>query len=300
MARSAAAIQFALRFALASASRGGLEQEIQIHNLLGPPPEIGGHVPPAPVMPESMRIKNPARQLDQNPLLESIEGAQDRMKVKKYDAAAHAKEEFDNYGRELAKELGGRVSLAPIKGEKRAEEKVKGKYRGDWSEIRDLLRMTIIVPQSKLQEAADRALSHFSVAEGYKRAPYFQEKTAQTDPCGYSGTTVFATVRFGILGEIQINTADIIYAKEGAKSRDVLQDLYDEVKTKSDLEGGEGHHLYELWRSPETAPDMKDKIASVSKAYYDYFRRGEAYWDSDAGRDRRDELRQLLSSLGAN
>ncbi|MBK1838869.1 hypothetical protein JHL17_15730 [Azospirillum sp. YIM B02556] len=61
------------------------------------------------------------------------------------DAAA-SKAEIEQIGRAIAAKYRGGVSAAPIKSDERVSEKVGTDYDGDWHSIKDLARMTIIVP----------------------------------------------------------------------------------------------------------------------------------------------------------
>lgn len=54
----------------------------------------------------------------------------------------------------------------------------------------------------------------------------------------------------GLTAEIQVNTPEMIYAKESpALARELLGDKkYNEIHTKTGIEGGQGHKYYEEWR----------------------------------------------------
>lgn len=68
---------------------------------------------------------------------------------------------------------------------------------------------------------------------------------------GYRGIAVIYRLSNGLSGEVQINTPEIIYAKETeSRARKMLgNEKYDEISTKIGKEGGLGHKLFEEWRS---------------------------------------------------
>ena len=79
-----------------------------------------------------------------------------------------------------------------------------------------------------------------------------------------------------MLAEIQLNTPEIIYAKElPATAKQILgEEKYAELPKKIKIEGGRGHQLYEEYRLlsfPTDAARMAE-IEAESKAYYDAVR----------------------------
>jgi hypothetical protein len=93
---------------------------------------------------------------------------------------------------------------------------------------------------------------------------------------GYSGINATVPTKSGVPGEIQINSPEMIYAKEPAEtSRAILGDeKFNELQSRTDLPpGGKGHEMYEEYRSlPEDSPRASE-IESASREYYDGFRR---------------------------
>lgn len=95
------------------------------------------------------------------------------------------------------------------------------------------------------------------------------------DPLGYSGVNATIETQAGIVGEIQVNTPAMIYAKESEPMARALigDDLYTSIATKSGIPDGQGHKLYEQWRVlPDSDPERL-AIETQSKAYYDAVRR---------------------------
>jgi hypothetical protein len=76
-------------------------------------------------------------------------------------------------------------------------------------------------------------------------------------------------------GEVQINTPEIIFAKETeSRGRKMLGDKkYDEIAKRIGVKGGIGHKLFEEWRilRGEHSISRKKEIEFESKQYYKHF-----------------------------
>ena len=102
------------------------------------------------------------------------------------------------------------------------------------------------------------------------------ERKAETDPLGYSGFLLNIKSKDGIFGEIQVNTLQMIYAKE--KKSDAIailgEDLFNQIKKASKLSSGQGHYYYEKYRTINKGMEsevVKELIAK-SKEYYSKIR----------------------------
>jgi hypothetical protein len=139
-------------------------------------------------------------------------------------------------------------------------------YGGDSTKIKDLARNTIIVSPGKIDSV---------VAELSKRGANVKVINGSTDPLGYSGVNSTIKTKSGIFAEIQVNTPAMIYAKESESIARVLlgDDLYNSIASKSGIAGGQGHTLYEQWRTVPETDSGRSAIEAQSKAYYDAVRR---------------------------
>lgn len=91
---------------------------------------------------------------------------------------------------------------------------------------------------------------------------------------GYSGNIInIRNKKTGLIGEIQVNTAKMIYAKEnysiaykllGGKT---MREIYKETKKPS----GWGHALYEQSRTAKSNGGKKQRSVSMQQAYYATF-----------------------------
>jgi hypothetical protein len=182
-----------------------------------------------------------------------------------YAKAPAAKTEVDGIAQKIADQTGGTVAKAPLKGRARALEKALNDYEGDASRINDLARNTIVVEQSQYGKA---------VALLEEQASKIKTIDAATDPMGYSGTNAVIKTQAGISAEIQVNTPEMIYAKESpAVAKAILgESKYAELAGETGVPGGRGHELYEAWRSLPEGDPRAASLASESRAYYDGIR----------------------------
>jgi hypothetical protein len=198
----------------------------------------------------------------------------------------------------------GEDSLRKLKGEKKfedAEIKVVHEYWGDWNKAKDLARCTVVV------EKADDVERAFAIVRGHfeekreKRTgfQYFEHKEVKpnSNACGYSGYTVVVQWPGQGKAEIQVNYVSMIYAKSmpefeaafGKEKIRQVQTLY----PPHIVEGGQGHHLYEVARKPGADKTKRGQdYAKACKAYYDYFR-GKP--DLKAGQEAAKLIRDLES-----
>jgi hypothetical protein len=217
-----------------------------------------------------------------------------RIKAATYADAARSKEEIDAVAAEIARFRGGFVSTAPLKSDERATQKVTLDYRGDWHQIKDIARLTIIVPTAAACTAVVNMIQYrYFIASKGRGVLDIKIVDPERDPCGYSSTTVFVRASTGRIAEIQVNIPEIIYAKQSESSvvRTITRARYDAIKTRFQLEGGLGHHLYELVRAPTGGLNTK-AVQDLSKDYYKYFRGG------GFDRAKRDDIRGRLQELG--
>ncbi|HKX31134.1 MAG TPA: hypothetical protein VJ302_25825, partial [Blastocatellia bacterium] len=102
-----------------------------------------------------------------------------------------------------------------------------------------------------------------------------KEISAASDPMGYSGTNAVVKTKAGIPAEIQVNTPEMIYAKESpANARAILgEEKYSELAAKTGVPGGRGHQLYEEWRSLPPGDPRRGQLEAESRAYYEQVRK---------------------------
>ncbi len=106
-----------------------------------------------------------------------------------------------------------------------------------------------------------------------KRAVKAKITKAETDPLGFSSVNSKFKAN-DIIAEIQVNTPDIIYAKEPADSaKNILgSKLFKDMDKKYKGIGGKGHLMYEKWRVLNAESSRAIAIAKKSREYYSLFR----------------------------
>ncbi len=136
------------------------------------------------------------------------------------------------------------VILAPVKGEKRATEKVNGDYGGDWSKLLDVARASIVVDSYADVEKAVAKLRENGTT--FARKP----KDRMTNPtdAGYRDILTNVKLPNGIVGELQILVKPMMKAK--------LQ----------------GHHQYEITRSIEAAAEREGRDKKTLSEHHEYQR----------------------------
>jgi hypothetical protein len=102
--------------------------------------------------------------------------------------------------------------------------------------------------------------------------------SGNTDPLGYSGINTSIKTKSGITAEIQVNTPEMIYAKEPENiARSLLgDDTYKTISDKTGIKGGQGHKFYEDWRALDSETPAAKSIAEQSRDYYDSIRKANA------------------------
>ena len=109
---------------------------------------------------------------------------------------------------------GGMLFIAPLKGEKRATEKVEQDYGGDWSQLLDPVRASIAVDS---YGELDRTLAALH-ASGMKLARQPKDRFSKPLPVGYRDALLNMTLPNGLIGELQLHVKPMLAAKsEGHK-----------------------------------------------------------------------------------
>ena len=184
--------------------------------------------------------------------------------------AKEAGGEVDKLGKDLASKYGGVVTPLNYKSEESITRKVDNDYGGNVNELKDSVRNTVIIDneqgiQSAIKDLADNP-----------NTLRVKVQSADSDPLGYSGTIANVKMSNGLIGEVQLNSAKMIYAKEPAASAKAIlgNDKYNQIAKQTGKEGGLGHKFYEEYRilDPKKDAVKMAEIANKSKEYYKNFR----------------------------
>lgn len=182
-----------------------------------------------------------------------------------YNRAPEAKQEVDAIGERLAAGADGSLAKSEIKSVARAVQKVDQHFPGEPEKLNDLARNTVVAPEHK----------HDWIVDELKRmGASIRTFEAEKDALGYSGTNATIKTNAGIPAEIQVNTPEMIYAKEREPvARAILGDkAYNEIAEKVRMPGGLGHKYYEQYRVLDANSAPAKAIAEKSRAYYNAIR----------------------------
>lgn len=104
----------------------------------------------------------------------------------------------------------GFLFMGPLKGEARAKEKVKADYKGDWSQVRDMVRATIAVPKvTQIPKVLDELKKN-----GMELAQKPKNNLVEPLPGGYRDINLIVKMPNGLLAELQIHIKPMTLAKE--------------------------------------------------------------------------------------
>ena len=171
---------------------------------------------------------------------------------------------------------GCRPAYAPPKDRQTAAEKVQRDYGGDWYDLKDVVRATIIAPfdaVTRIVQTKIRALFGLGVGRPGLNIIKDMEVRAGGDPCGYSGMNFVVRLSSHRPAEIQVNVPVMIYGKDKEKdSKGILgSKQFNEIKSRFMVEGGYGHTLYEMYRVDKAGP-VGQQAAYLSSRYYNSLR----------------------------
>ena len=194
----------------------------------------------------------------QNHMLEWLDkgkGIQKEIGAKHFDVKS--KEDFDGMLEDLDKTKGPFLITAPLKGEKRATEKVNSDYNGDWSQLMDGVRATIAIDNFDDIDGVVKTL-HKS---GMKLAKRPKDRFASPTVAGYRDILLNVEYPNGHIGELQINTKSMIKAKE--KDGHKLYEKSRSLMVKAHSEGREEMDDSEIEQAAELYSEMRDLYDSA-------------------------------------
>lgn len=123
----------------------------------------------------------------------------------------------------------GFLFMGPLKGKDRAEEKVRTDYKGDWSQLRDMVRATIAVPGLA---QIPKVLSELK-AQGIHLAQKPKNNLVKPLPGGYRDLNMIVKLPNGLLAELQVHVKPMTLAKEkGHKDYETTRSIEAKYKEK--------------------------------------------------------------------
>ena len=153
----------------------------------------------------------------------------------KYKEAAKLKPKYDDQMLGIATELGVQyqIMLAPLKGVKRAVEKIVGDYKGNANKIKDLVRGTIVVDDfEQTLKAIDMISQRMGKPLGLRNG--LVEGSEAESPDGYRDIKMNIEID-GHVTEVQVNFKEMIEAKDGEGHK--LYEAARKIQTNANAEG---------------------------------------------------------------
>lgn len=178
-----------------------------------------------------------------------------------YEKAAAVKDTFDSKNEAIAKEVGGKAAIVPLKGSTRAVDKIIGDYDGDPSQIKDLLRTTIEIKDlSEVDNVLAKLGESYSIEEkGFRNL--LKEGTDSLGGSGYRDMKMNVKID-GVYAEIQVNFPQMLEAKE--KMHGHYEQISEILRSASKTKG-------------IMSKEDNDKIASLNQEMKDVY---DAAWES--------------------
>lgn len=181
--------------------------------------------------------------------------------------AVQSGDEVQNLAETIARHYGATCTPINFKGAESIIRKVLSERSSNPTftpdDLKDAVRTTIVAGRSDIQ----RVCADLQKTDGILRFK------PQRTPLGYTGNIVNFRTKNGMVSEIQVNTARMIYAKEKpADARRVIGDeLWNQIHRETGLEGGLGHKFYEAYRVLDPDSPEAKEILRKSREYYSHF-----------------------------
>lgn len=176
--------------------------------------------------------------------------------------------EVQKLAEEIANRFGATCTPINFKGAESISRKVLFE-RGEHptltpDSLKDTVRTTIVVPRNSIP----------GVISMLEKSDLFLRHKTQITSLGYTGHIVNIRTKNGTVGEIQVNTPKMIYAKEKpAEARRILgEDLWNKIREETRMEGGLGHKFYEAYRVLDPESAEAKQILRQSYEYYKHFK----------------------------
>lgn len=187
------------------------------------------------------------------------------------EMAKQSEPEIKELGESLAKDYGGYVTPVNLKSEKSIARKVKDDYKGKVSEVKDAVRSTVVLEKNQVEAAVNDLEKNPNIVK-------LKRQRHDTDMYGYNGNLANVVTKNGLIAEVQVNTPEMIYAKE--KKADAVRILgrkrWEAIRAKTGQPPGMGHHYYEQGRVlDKNDPAQLKKLLEIqekSKKYYANFK----------------------------
>ena len=183
--------------------------------------------------------------------------------------AKEALPEIQDFAKSIAQKYNAEVTDNEflIKSKESIMRKARDKYNSAVFGITDAARTTIIVPKETIDALTNEIKNDSHIIE-------VDIKKHNTDQMGYSGVNTKYRAKNGLIGEIQVNTPEMIYAKDPAPvvKSIIGEKKYNELNKKFNNNGGKGHLYYEEQRKLKYVPGNIEKVAELQQQSINYYK----------------------------
>lgn len=164
-----------------------------------------------------------------------------------YTKAAEDKPTFDAILGTVANKVGGDLKAAPLKGTRRAVEKIKTDYNGDPNKIKDLLRATIVVDTAEQARQAGATIREkMEVLPSGSRDLITEPPPPTLGPDGYRDIKFNVRTSSGVVAEVQVNLRQMLAAKEEVHSLYVQRSHIERAAAHSEFSRADETKITEL------------------------------------------------------
>ena len=172
--------------------------------------------------------------------------------------------EVQGMAERIAEQYGALVTPINYKSAKSIKRKCRAELAFP-AQLKDTVRTTIIASSDAIP----------SIIRDLQSQPGFLRWKQQLpkDFLGYSGNIINFTASNGVVAEIQVNTARMIYAKENPKGAKAIlgEALWNQIYRETGLPGGLGHRYYEKIRVLPEGDPVRMRLEKVMERYYSHF-----------------------------
>ena len=173
---------------------------------------------------------------------------------------------MQSFAESIASEVGARCTSINYK----SLESIMRKCKGDGClpfDLKDAVRTTIV---TNTPEDIENVIKMLEYEDGGIKL--LRVKRQKTD-VGYTGVITNFELPNGVVCEIQVNTARMIYAKESPSIAKMVigEDVWNDIFKSTGLDGGLGHLYYEKIRVLPVGSSERQAIEKMSIEYYKNF-----------------------------
>lgn len=236
----------------------------------------------------STKLQKRFTKQDLDEIIQAAEVKKANLLFKDAKDAEGSKKLLEVFGNDAAKACNSKAVYGAVKDRNRAQEKVINDYGGDWYELKDVVRMTLIAENAEALTKVEQYIKTKCVPKNGLGLIKAFPVSLETSPCGYTGWNFVILLENRRPAEIQANVPRVMYGQFSQSTFESIvgKDVHAKIKQKYGIEGGLGHLLYEIFRlgpqdlqkdpakcrEPKIKSTIWGQAAEASTAYFNYLR----------------------------